>query len=1172
MSEVSAGPLLDAEARRRATTDFDLNLVVVAGAGAGKTAILVERTLNLIGSGAALLEDVALITFTEKAAAGLRQRLQTGLDALSRRAGSADRSRLDPGQDADRSWIWLTGGGIDPAAVRQRALAALRALDGAAIGTIHAFCAEILRRHPRAAGVDPRFAVDEGAAFDRLFALEWEQYLGRELGREAPRLDLWRRAIGHADGLGPVRDLARALARFTLPAAALGPYVPADARGLLALHARSALESLRAVEHLGARCAPKMQASLRACAVLLAAFLRDGMEGLLAAEPPVTLDDLVLGSPPEPGAKLAPDESRAIKAAVRPSRDLLRGLAAVDEEAVGAVFESARDLGSRARGRLLCQGFVSFDGLLRLTRDLLAEKPALRRAIARRHRRILVDEFQDTDPLQYEILFYLAEADGEPAADAYDTDLAPGRLFIVGDPKQSIYRFRGADIAAFHRAVQHLLRRGGAQLTLTTSFRSPEPLLRPINTLFDGWIGEGGGWRDDYEPPYDPITSGRPPGASAPRLEIWSVPEDGDAEARRAAEAAAIASWIAAHARRPSDEGRRLHFRDIAILLRALTNAGLYAAALRRAGIPFVVDGGKDFYERPEVGDLIAFLRAAANPNDTPALLAVLRSPLGAVPDEEMARFAAAGGRLDQAREARPDLGPFSALRLILGLVDAFRTRTRGWPADAVIQEALDGTPLPLLHAATHDGAQRLANLRKLAAAAQRHARLGLSLAETLRLAEEDFETSIGEGESPLADESIDAVRVLSIHKAKGLEYPVVVVPDVGRESERRPHDDAAVAAWSAGAPAGAAAAGAGGRVAVRLPGGRSNAAWVLHEIENRRHEAAEEKRLFYVACTRARERLILVNSHRSGNAAWRSRLAALGYAIEDGAWPAEGFLQDGLVEHKVIRPERVARLAGAEPPVEALLAAAAAAGSVARQAAASALPPLHWPSGTHPKDRDAADLVEGARPLPDAASGAGGGPGAVRGAGAGPGPVARLAGMAVHAALSAWLSQREAAGENSGGPLPDPGRLPFLGRREARLAVDEALPPGRRGALLHAVTSEVEEILEAFLGSPLPSRLAAAEILGTEVPILFRDGGGRTWTGACDLLFREGGSVVVADFKTDKVISDATTTAERYREQIGIYVEAVRRAMPGARLRGEALFVRSGDAVVLLPNPPDAG
>jgi len=1139
-------PLLaDAEVRRRATTDFAVNLVVIAGAGAGKTALLVERTLNLIGSGEATLDGVALITFTEKAAADLRLRLQGGLDALSRRAAAGARGDLDSREDADRSWAWLLDSGIHPTAARQRALAALRALDGAAVGTIHAFCSEILRRHPRAAGVDPGFAVDEGPAFERLFALEWELYLGQELGRGAPRLDLWRRAIGPGDGIAAVRDLGRALAAFTLPAAALGPYEAPDPRLLLEDHVRSALETLRAVRRLEPRCAPKMRAFLQACDSHLAAFLRDAFAGLRTADSPVPLEDLTDAGIPDPGRKLGRDERDAIKAAVRPARDLLRGLARVDEEAVGAVFEVARPLADRARERLLSQGFVTFDGLLRLTRDLLARHPPMRRALAQRHRRILVDEFQDTDPLQYEILFFLAEAGGEPAADPYNTDLAPGRLFIVGDPKQSIYRFRGADIAAFHRAVEHVRGRGGSQLTLKTSFRSPEALLQPINTLFDGWIGAGHGWVGDYEPPYDPITSARPPDATdAPRLAIWSVPAEGNAEARRAAEAEAIAAWIVRQAAEPGADGRPLAFADVAILLRALTHAGLYAAALRRAGIPFVVEGGKDFYERPEVGDFLAFLRAAANPNDAPATLAVLRSPLGAVPDAELAHFAAAGGRLDRPRDGPADLDQFPGVARVFARLDDFRMRTRGRPPDAVIEEALSGQPLALLHASTHEGAQRLANLRKLATAAQRRAREGLSLAETLRLAEEEFETAIGEGDSPLADESIDAVRVLSIHKAKGLEYRVVIVPDVGRESERRPKDSGACVSWLFD--------GGGGRVAVRLPGGHSNTAWVLHDIESRRHETAEEKRVFYVACTRAEERLILVNSNPAGTAAWRDRLSSLGYRIEDGAWPDQGRLAAGLVEHRVIRPGRATRLAVAEPKIDDVAGAATAAAAVARSAVAQAGPPLSWPSGTATRDRLLVDSDAALRP---AAPRPGGAPGARR--------VARLAGLAVHSALEAWLPGRKPVREDR--PV-----LLDLGRREARRLAEEDSPPGERRALLRAVPAETERILLGFLDSPLPSRLAAAEILGAEVPILFRDRNGRTWTGACDLLFREGGSVVVADFKTDKVDPDAAATAERYRAQIRVYFEAVGRAMPDARLRGEVLFVRTGEAAVLFPVPPD--
>ena len=166
-----------------------------------------------------------------------------------------------------------------------------------------------------------------------------------------------------------------------------------------------------------------------------------------------------------------------------------------------------------------------------------------------------------------------------------------------------------------------------------------------------------------------------------------------------------------------------------------------------------------------------------------------------------------------------------------------------------------------------------------------------------------------------------------------------------------------------------------------------------------------------------------------------------------------------------------------------------------------------------------------------------------------------------MHTALEAWLCM-EVRGDH---PV-----LLDLGRREASRLIEEDSPPGVRRALSRAVAAETERILLGFLDSPLPSRLAAAEILGTEVPILFRDRNGQTWTGACDLLFREGGSVVVADFKTDQVDRGATVIAERYRAQIGVYLEAVGRALGEAGLRGEVLFVRTGEAVVLLPAPPD--
>src|SRR5439155_18276936 len=298
---------------------------------------------------------------------------------------------------------------------------------------------------------------------------------------------------------------------------------------------------------------------------------------------------------------------------------------------------------------------------------------------------------------QYEILFFLSEEAETQAAEAYRTRLAAGRLFIVGDPKQSIYRFRGADVEAYRRAVDHVAACGGEILTLDNSFRSPEEIVLPINALFDAWIGRR---ETNEQPAYRPIVSARGPGGDgSPRIELWSVPAAGEADDRRAAEGNVVAGWIAANLGRPGATGRPLLCRNVALLFRALTNVDIYAQSLRRAGLPFVVEGGKKFYGRPEVGDLIAFLRAAANPNDRTALLAVLRGPLGGVPDSELALFGSAGGRLDLASAGDVDASAFPGLSRVLRQIETFRTALRGRAPDEAIRAALRDTPLLVLHA-----------------------------------------------------------------------------------------------------------------------------------------------------------------------------------------------------------------------------------------------------------------------------------------------------------------------------------------------------------------------------------------------------------------------------------------------------------------------------------------
>jgi ATP-dependent helicase/nuclease subunit A len=1150
MSAPRPGKLLDRRDREAATQSFDVNLVVTAGAGTGKTALLVERALNLIGTGATTIDRMAAVTFTEKAAAELRLRLTRGLDGLRRRAAAnAPPAELESARDADRSWAFLRER-EDADEVRRRALAALQGLDGAAIGTLHALCADILRRHPAEAGVDPAFAVDDGPAAMRQFPAEAERFLRAELGDGAARPGVWRRALRHDHDIDTVLEIGSALSGFSIPAGATAPGA-AGTHALLLEEVNTTRAALREVLERRAAHPPTILKNMGAAEILLGAFAAGGMEALRAARAEKSLQDFSHPITPDGGRRVTAAERESAEAAARRATELLRLLGRVDDEAVAALVETARPLGDGAREGLLASGFVGFDGLLRLTADLLRRSPAVRRALGRRFERMLVDEFQDTDPLQYDILFFLAERDdGQPADDPYKTRLLPGRLFIVGDPKQSIYRFRGADMTSFRRAVAHVESCGGHRLSLTSSFRSPADLLAPVNRLFRGWMGREGAWQGDHEPPYEEITSARATlAAPGPRVAIWSVESSGGADAGRAAEAAAIAAWIAAHASPVAGQGRG--YRQFAILLRALTHAGVFARALRRAGVPFVVDGGREFGERAEIGDLLSFLRAAASPNDGPAMLAVLRSPMGAVSDAELARFVAAGGRIGRPDATHVAHGPdvdgarFPGVARVFRMVERFHARTGGWPVDRLVQEALADPPLALLHASAWDGAQRLANLAKLAALARRHAREGLSLLQTIAALEEEFENARREGDSPLADESLEAVRVLSIHKAKGLEFPVVFLPDIGRRPGReRGERELRVACLRDGA----------GALAVRLPDGRSNGAWVWHAVESRRHEEAEEKRVFYVACTRAQDRLVLVNSALKGKAPWRARLEALGYRIAAGpGFPPPGTLDGGLVEHVVVAPPAPPRVVAGDSDLESIAVAAAEFGRVVEAAAQAARPPLTSPSGTRSQDQSETDEATSPSaaggPLSRGGPATGGGPAAAR-------EDARRVGLIVHAALETW-DRRDA------GTLLDAAH-----HAARRLASDE--PAGAPGSEVAGSAAAAGEILRGFLRSTLGARLAKAQVLGREVPILHRDASGRTWTGACDLILLEGGSIVVVDYKTDVVDGDPAVAAETYRAQLEVYRRATQAAFDTGAIAAEIWFLRSGTAVRLEPRRPE--
>jgi ATP-dependent helicase/nuclease subunit A len=1120
---VSAHPAIpDRDARRRAVTDFEANLVVLAGAGTGKTSLLVERVLNAIGSGHVDLRELAAITFTEKAAAEMRLRVAEGLAALL----SAARGEREPAVDdpAARSLAWLVGDAKqDRDAIGRRALEALERMDRARIQTLLAFASELLRDHPLEAGVDPGFRIDTGEQADVLRREQWERFLARELGAEAPRRELWHRVLSTIE-LRDVADAAAQLSEFGVPLELLASgAAPPDPHELLGREARRLADALDELLGRATGLTDSQSARLPPLVSALRTFAGEGLAAFRAAADHPTLRLVFDRERPKSGTKLSGVSKEELENAVKSAIGFAKSLRKVDEQATRDLVEATAPFALEFREELSRRGWVNFDGLLVLARDLLRDHPDVRSTLKRRLRMLLVDELQDTDPLQYEIVLYLAEREDEAARDAWAARLRPGALFVVGDPKQSIYRFRGADYTALGRVVERIAATD-APLVLSANFRSVPGVVDPINRLFE--TATSGVWKaSEYQPIYESIEAVRADQTDAARVEVWTVDTGPDdlIEARRRQEGEYLAAAIEHEVR---TQGAA--YRDFAVLFRTFASIRHYLRPLRERGIPFVVDGGKDFLKRPEVSQSLAILQALAQPADPIALLGYLRSPEGGVSDVELARYAAAGlpwnwriaPRLDGFVARR---GEFPLVAQRLEELGALHEAIRDLPADAAVRQVLSRARLVPLAGATYEGAQRVANLRKFAAAAAGLARDGrMSLEDVIRHIQEaglaDFEA-----DSPLADDDADAVRITSIHKMKGLETRRLFLPDLGRVD--RPPNPPRVAVRRVQRGGGRANA-----LALRIDD-VNNAAWLLHEIERDLHEEAEETRVLYVALTRARDRLVLLGARPGRNSPretrWYRALSAWGY---DVAAPPEddALLFDGLVRHRIVSPTRADRPALVAVPARET-AAVAGWNEATRALVAAAKTPFRPPSALEEEAETAragSDDDRLARPRSR--------------------NLGKAVGLVVHRALEAW----------------DAADPETLGRGAKRLAAEvareEAVDPAR-------LRAEVREVLESFLASELASLRARLDVLGREIPLLSPSADGPAWRGSIDLLYRDAdGGVVVADYKTDRDEGDDVLAA-RYGGQLAIYADAVRRGLGlGALPRRELWLLRSGRRLVL--------
>jgi ATP-dependent helicase/nuclease subunit A len=840
-------------AQARAAYELDRHISVTAGPGAGKTMVLVERYLHILRKKRpASIDQIVAITFTNRAANEMRERLRKALDGLLAVATGTERVR------------WM----------RYK-----RTLDGAVITTIHGFCMRLLREFPVEAGLDPQFMLlDEHRAATLLVSAVEEsvsEFIGRRdeavsrltagIGRPLLAAALWEMYLkvrGQGLSFDWILDRTGASHAATQDYEALCDELDDAMRDLISAPGLTPVANEKRAE--AQRGWARVREILRSNDISLADYCGAIVEFREAARPTASgrigptikrLDDIFWGETKEKCFGRLPQMKFDLLA-----RDYAVALVNLLKNIDRRFTEKKQELSA-----------LDFDDLQLRTIELLQRPEVLQRAF-QRYKYFLVDEFQDTNGLQRDLLSALTLNSG-----------ARANLFIVGDRKQSIYGFRGADVDVFGKTTEAMLAAGGQLVPLPLNFRSQPQLINFFNYLFAKFFqaGEEVAKAERAElgfVEHEPSEARREARDQPPLVELMIDTLSGEDDPKsqqtlRERDAKQLVKRIIA-----LTDGEAVHsavaspafeYRDLALLFRAMTDVPVYEAEFRRAGIPFQTVLGKGFYEREEITDLIQLCRFLDNRTDELALAAALRSPLCGISDNTLLalRLGPRIGETPPGEAPQPLMHPrplFRALRKqneidfiedderdalqrAYELLTALIERRHRYPIGDLLRYAVDKSSYTTVIAATYDGAQRLANIEKLFGLAERFERSGAHLIRDFVKYVHDFE-AIGSRESEgQLDDSANAVKLMTIHQAKGLEFPVVIIPDLHRLKP----------SWE-----GYFLLDRHRGLTLKVPNGRgqmvSGRTFTVFSERSQWRENYESMRLLYVAATRAQDRLIL--------------------------------------------------------------------------------------------------------------------------------------------------------------------------------------------------------------------------------------------------------------------------------------------------------------------------
>jgi ATP-dependent helicase/nuclease subunit A len=807
---------LDELNRGRAAEDLGNCYCVEASAGTGKTSLLLGRILSVLRNKKSTIERIAAITFTEKAALELKLRLRESLEE----------EMVSSPADLARDWR-----------------DALEGLESARISTIHSFCASLLRERPVEAGVDPYFETLDELEAELLFEEVWERWLSLEAENIGSAL---RRPLFLGIAPGQLRKAAREIYRHRDLQA-----LPADEVGEEEIEMH--------VQFLAREVDRLLQIAEEHCIHLEdRAFLQikslkgkvDGAQELRGLEREYALlhfprINARAGNKNNWRPKEICGECKAILADLQAKVESMRRR--LGEAVMAEVLEALGGFLSVLEAEKVSRGVLDFDDLLLKTRNLLRDNPRARGAFQNRFDYILVDEFQDTDPLQAEIIFFLAE-EKPIARDWREVKLKPGKLFIVGDPKQSIYRFRRADIEVYEEAKGVL---GSDRIVpIYRNFRSRPRLIHWINSCHEKLIqrSEDG----EYQPAYQPLEASLDEEGGEPRVTVIrdsAAGEKKDIEEARLAEARYLARYIEGLISSGWAAG------DIAVLMPQTTQVELFEEAMEEVGIQCRAERGRGFFRRGEIRDMARLLLALERPGDPLAVIAALRTAYLGFSDEELAWYRSRGGRFNYLDKGEPgSLGEEGEhFSNAFAWLKSYHMVKETLPISELILRMIDdlgARELCLLHPRGEEGVFNLEKLVELARHFEMVERAGFR--KFVFWLRDRVEGRVEEVEAGIPDDEGAAVKVMTVHKAKGLEFPVVMLANLGggRKGERDIIADHRRGIY---------------HLSLDIEGVRIATPSYEEAREREQHrEEAERRRLFYVATTRARERLVIVD-FRSG-------------------------------------------------------------------------------------------------------------------------------------------------------------------------------------------------------------------------------------------------------------------------------------------------------------------